>query len=513
MATKYRIIGVISLAVVGSLGWAMARDVVEADDPIEAKTSQVSTPAASEEGYLLLTNGQLVRGVITENDSECLVQQRVGIMRFPKKRVEGAFQSVRAAYEFRRAQLPKGDFDEGMKLAMWCLNLKMTAEANELLTDIVTHNPTNKRAKAMLVSLDQAAARAAVQRTDPEVRQARADTMDERRPAPLDSAILTDARKKMGISDLPVIFDLPTPLAIKRTAEFVQFVHPILQTQCARCHDGHYEGAFQLVPIKTRADRTPDALRANLDATLRLVDPNALAKSELLSSTLRQHGSGAKRRPIFPGSNDPRYKILASWVNSLVSPKTARDGLRAGPMPDHIPQRETFAADRNRPRSDPSDLDAATGALPSNGMRVPLPADMSQQSKIPPPSRVYSKRGSTPEIETNDDPQEFPLPFVITGAKPKIATPGSKSKTTATTTPVGSTGAATSTPPGSTTAASGRSAKPGLPANTATPSDKTKDRSDPGSTKKASKPLVIDPTLLEKALKSRNVNRQNPPAQ
>ena len=92
-------------------------------------------------------------------------------------------------------------------------------------------------------------------------------------------------------------------------------VHPIrpspLQAYCAKCHDGAVQGQFQLVPIKSRADRTPDALRANLDATLRLIDPENPSHSVLLSSTLRPHGSGAKPRPIFSGSNDRAYKVLA----------------------------------------------------------------------------------------------------------------------------------------------------------------------------------------------------------
>ena len=45
-----------------------------------------------------------------------------------------------------------------MKLAFWCLNLKLTSEAKEILTEVVKHNPNNKQAKAMLVSIGQAAA-------------------------------------------------------------------------------------------------------------------------------------------------------------------------------------------------------------------------------------------------------------------------------------------------------------------------------------------------------------------
>ena len=79
---------------------------------------------------------------------------------------------------------------------------------------------------------------------------ARAEATAEDRPEALDPAVLRNAQRGLGVKDLPVIFDLPLPLAIKRTEEFNRFVHPLLQRHCAKCHDGQYQGKFQLVPIK-----------------------------------------------------------------------------------------------------------------------------------------------------------------------------------------------------------------------------------------------------------------------
>ena len=50
----------------------------------------------------------------------------------------------------------------------------------------------------------------------------------------------------MNVIGMPVIFDLPTPLAIKRKNEFFRYVHPVLQHYCVKCHDGHYDGHFSL---------------------------------------------------------------------------------------------------------------------------------------------------------------------------------------------------------------------------------------------------------------------------
>ena len=90
----------------------------------------------------------------------------------------------------------------------------------------------------MLLSIEQAAARLARRERDPDVAsRPKLETMSDRRPEALDSAILRNAQRGLGIKDLPVIFDLPLPLAIKRTEEFTRYVHPLLQAYCAKCHD------------------------------------------------------------------------------------------------------------------------------------------------------------------------------------------------------------------------------------------------------------------------------------
>ena len=58
---------------------------------------------------------------------------------------------------------------------------------------------------------------------------------------------------------LPVIFDLPPALAVKRADEFARDVHPVLQTACARCHNEQLPGQFQLIEVKTR--HGPDGRR------------------------------------------------------------------------------------------------------------------------------------------------------------------------------------------------------------------------------------------------------------
>jgi hypothetical protein len=298
---------------------------------------------------------------------------------------------------------------------------------------------------------------------------------------------------------MPVIFDLPTPLAIKRANEFGRFVHPVLQAYCAKCHDDKYDGEFQLVPIRSRADGTPDAFRANLDATLRLIDPERPSKSELLSSTLRPHGDGARPRPIFPGSNDKTYQILSVWVHSLRRPRITPEATRADSARTDLEREEAFAVERGHKLSDSTErgLPELAGA----GGRPPLIAGSPADHHIPPPSRMIPGRDMRPGGGNQAAPDEFPLPFVLTGQKPNLPTAKTSAMPAAKLTP----NSAASAP-----ASAGKSIagnlKPSVSADAAETAQRSHVTGDPAAPKKTTKPVTIDPKLLE-GLLNRNIGR------
>jgi hypothetical protein len=130
MSTNHRILVLIGLTLLGSLGWA-ARDNAGADEP----PAPASAPGLGSilppprERILLLTGGQIIQGVVSEEDSQYTLTQRVGVLRFPKNRVEGAFDSILDVYQYKLGQLPEQDSDECFKLARWCLNVKLTSQA------------------------------------------------------------------------------------------------------------------------------------------------------------------------------------------------------------------------------------------------------------------------------------------------------------------------------------------------------------------------------------------------
>jgi hypothetical protein len=491
MSTHNRIRVMIGLSVLGSFGWVTVHDHALADEPRDANppSAVVSSPP---ERYLMLINGRIIKGAVSEDAKEFLVGQRFGVMRFPKQRVAGAFNSMHEAYQYQVQQLPDRDCEERMKLARWCLNVKLHAEAKEQLEKVLELSSKHPQALAMLFTMEQAAAVAAQRGRDPEVKQTGAEERVENHPGTLDSAVIQKAQRRLNITGLPVIFDLPTPLAIRRTEEFIALVNPLLQAYCVRCHDGNYNGEFQLVPIKNRAGQTQDALRANLDATLRLIDQKNPAKSELLTASLRSHGTGPRNRPIFPGSNDKAYQILSAWAESLRSPSDIKEAARSRAARNGPENGEAFAAGRQQIGNDNPESDLS--ALSIGGRRTPLATGAPSASRIPPPTPFVPRGGASPEDPNQGAPDDFPLPFVLTGKKPNIATP----KAASTPASKSSRNNDLPSPAGASTLKSGSPADAGKTGDQATADDPA------AAPKKKRKPVTIDPMALERALQNRN---------
>ena len=308
-----------------------------------------------------------------------------------------------------------------------------------------------------------------------------------------------------------MIFDLPPSLAVKRATEFRQFVHPVLQASCIKCHNENSDREFQLIDVKGSKNFSGEILRANLDATLHLIDSENLPKSELLSVSLVPHGNPAKKRPIFTGSNDPWFKILSTWVNSLQS--------KESPIGAAVPSRRNPPIVSNTKDKSPG---APSSGFASERDEIPLPfsptpssetspvdpntAPVSSDHIVRPPSRAVPGRKAMVYESEPPAEGEFPVPFAVTGQKPAVAKPPDKS-TTSTRPKQKLPGGAVPLPSNS------AGSLPDLP-DPIEPEDTPAAKPKPADTKATpKKPIKIDPKLLEKALKNRNAATTPPPGQ
>jgi hypothetical protein len=334
MSTKYAT-AIVGLAAPGVLGfcatvvaWGQETPGAPAAPPA-ASAAAPSSAAAPTEAVVLLTNGLVHRGVLSEDDSGYTLRVRGGTLAFRRRDIERTFRSMQELYKYKSQQVPHEDPDELMKLAQWCLLQGLDAEAGENLEAVLVASPDHSKALAMLSNLRaQAAARA---RKGGQGQAPAPLDMDLKRTEALVSGDATEPvnqqeiRRKlrsMGVADVPVVLDLPPVQAVRQASDFNQVVHKELQRLCVGCHNEKYNGSFQMIQVKLVRDyRNPEISRQNLDAAISLVDPQNLSQSPLLSNALLPHGPNKK--PILRGPNDPSYRMLSSWVMNMQPRRTA----------------------------------------------------------------------------------------------------------------------------------------------------------------------------------------------
>ena len=292
----------VGLTALGLFGYAATRAAysgapVPPSGPVAAPASSV-TPSV-----LLLNNGRILQGPIERDQDDYVISQNGGKIRFNKSQVEDVFNSMVDVYKYKLAQIPDNDPDEHMKLARWCLGQNLTTEARAELKAVLDISPRSNDASMMLASINVAEARAAARpRVDPGLVQTKVDMPDavdrgESRPAEIDPQVLRRAGKEFGPVGLPVIFDLPQVVAVKRAQEFTNVVHSVLQDNCAKCHNEKYEGNFQLVQVKRKRDMTADVIRAADD--VRRVGHANISFHRLSRSRIRSISRSGVFMPVF----------------------------------------------------------------------------------------------------------------------------------------------------------------------------------------------------------------------
>ena len=495
MTRSHRTLMFAAVSLLGIAGWKSqaAEGLGDADALSAAKPANPGAPKLA-----LLNDGRIISGVISESEDDgvIVITQPAGVMRFPERKIVRVFDSIQEIHQYKCDQVPEGDMDEQLKLAHWCMSRDLVAEAEGHLKNILAIDPKHGQAKAMVTAIQMTETRMAMNhQRDEAVKQTGAEVVEAApagRPATLDSAVVQGARRGPGAGDLSMIFDLPPGAALKRAQEFQKYVHPVLQTYCFRCHDDRYEGAFHLIGYKTRVERTPATLRANLDAVLRLVDRENPGRSELLASSLRPHGQGRNTRPIFESSNDKAYQILAAWVDTLRVQPLPTAALPTDPAAGGR-RTEDFAVGRTRISRQ------AVEVAPVAGMRVGQPFQPPPPTVIP-PVRYTPDQGFVDDSES--DPNQYPVPFAVSGKMPNLP-------------PLDGQPAAPAAPVARPNPAAARAAAPAAAATvgvSAVPSadqlaaaiEAGEDDEPVATVKKPAKKLKIDPTLLQRALQMRN---------
>jgi len=390
---------------------APASDAVPA--PI-APPSPMPTPAVDPDApftILLLNNGRVLRGEIQKNAAGYVLKGKIGVSVYPRQQVERVFRTMAEAYAYKKAVSPENDPDERMKLALWCLEQTLKDEAKAELAGVLELSPDNRRAKAMLANLQPPPALAARPERDDAVALA-SGTLEIPPTDPPADANLDRLREEFARnprpSNLPVIFDLDAPLAVRKYQEFASSVHPILQRRCAKCHNEANPGDFPLIQTRARRDLTNDLiLRANLEATLKLVTQDDLTRSPILMASGLTHGNGG--RAVLGSTSTPEYRALAAWVAGL-QPIGAKPPSAASPI------------GRGSPSQPPSE-GFATGRRPGVPVDPAMPPLSDGASRVLRSPRTHPGQILTPEELVPPGMREEDRKIIIP-PPPRAGTPG-----------------------------------------------------------------------------------------
>ncbi len=190
-------------------------------------SSTVAAPAAPVPMVLLLSDGRVLQGYVSEDAKGYLLKIKGGRLSFRKDQVEKILHSVAEIYQYKCSRLPDRDPDERMKLAHWCLTNHLKAEAKEQLDAVLVLSPKSVQAQRMKRFLEDDEDRKLFR--DTEVVRTGAEVVE----GPGERELNRAATREFAGVGLPAIFDLPTPLAIRRAEEYNRSIHPVLQAHCA----------------------------------------------------------------------------------------------------------------------------------------------------------------------------------------------------------------------------------------------------------------------------------------
>ena len=308
-------------------------------------------------GVLLLTNGQVLRGKVTQAGDHYYVALEHGEIRLRAAEVELFCHDLQEGYQRRSAAIMAGDVPAHLDLADWCIRFELFDSAARELTTVIECDPTHPRIPLLQRRLEMARLQASEKTT--------------RSPAAVETVSNEDLDR--------MVRGMPHG-AVEC---FAQTIQPLLLNHCstAGCH-GVGSGS-QLVLHRNSLGKTPSRrlTQRNLHATIRCVNSADPAMSPLLVNAIREHGD--TKAPVFTSREVLQYKQLVSWVYLVAQKSAPQPAETVAPNPVPLLQAPLTPAAKPAPTSSPTGA-AATGepesrkagnAAPAKKVDVFVPAD------------------------------------------------------------------------------------------------------------------------------------------
>lgn len=252
---------------------------------------QAGPEPSPNEGVLVLRNGSLLRGEITQVGDRYDVAVDGGRIQVRASNVEFRCQTLDEAYQRKRASGQPGDVRVHLELAQWCQRHGLLNSAVRELGEAKALAPNHP-----LIPLVERRIQMSLCRPE------KPEKIDE--PAkPADLPPSPDDLDRL-VRGMP-------PGSVEM---FTQTVQPLLANACsaAGCHGPHTESEFQLLRIPSGRPPGRRLTQRNLHSTLEWIDREDPAASKLLTAPIQAHGSA--KAAIFTDQQMDRYQQIVNWV-------------------------------------------------------------------------------------------------------------------------------------------------------------------------------------------------------
>ncbi len=265
---------------------------------------QVPPPIPPNQGILVLRNGQIVEGRITQREGLYVIDLSDGQIRVKAADVDLVCSSLEDGYRRKRAVIQVGNVHHHLELAQWCLRHGLLGPAAAELADAIAAEPTNPMIGALAHRLKMA--------MEPPLA---ADTAGKPTSGPSN-----DELDRM-------IHGLPHG----SVETFTQSVQPVLMNHCAvsGCHGPQSDSGLRLFRVPTGKSASRRITQRNLYSVLPFVDRENPTGSRLLTAPSGPHGTA--KHAIFNEHQAAQYKRMVDWVSQLARQSTPEAPLTLNP--------------------------------------------------------------------------------------------------------------------------------------------------------------------------------------
>ena len=284
-------------------------------------------------GVLLLRNGNLFRGRISHfGDRYTVLLAANNEVRFTNSEVAFHGATLDDAYRFKRSQLTPGEVNERLNLAEWCLRYGLLRQAAEETTIALRLAPDHPRIPSLEARIELMMRRGAV--STPATPQLA--TSPTASPSPTTSSFPTASSRTVTAPAVPRVHneesaaqrgraaDAPATLEQLETLarelptgtleRFTAVIQPMLVNRCGanNCHGSSGTADYRLLRLSLGTGATRRSTLRNLHATMRYVDRDEPAHSELLTMAARPHGGAGAA--ALPAGEAAQAGLLRNWV-------------------------------------------------------------------------------------------------------------------------------------------------------------------------------------------------------